>query len=280
MSDFDPPLAAIRALVARALAEDVGVMGDITSIATVAESAIGTGAFVPREPGVLAGTRAAGEVFAQVDPEVSVVWSAADGAAVGAGEVVGEVRGRLRSLLLAERTALNLLTHCSGIATTTAEFVRRAVPVRVRDTRKTIPGLRALQKAAVRAGGGVNHRDSLSDAVLIKDNHLSAIGIVDAVTQARACWPGRVIEVECDTLDQVADARAARADIVLVDNMTPDEVREAVKVLDGTAALEISGGITLDTVAEYANTGADYVAVGALTHSVRTLDIGLDIITG
>jgi nicotinate-nucleotide pyrophosphorylase (carboxylating) len=278
VSHFDPPPAALREIVERALAEDLGVSGDITSIACVPEDATAKGAFVAREAGVLAGTAAASEVFAQVDPAVTAVWAAVDGAGIEVGEHIGDVSGSLRSLLAAERTALNLLTHCSGIATATREFVRRAAPVLVRDTRKTLPGLRALQKAAVRAGGGVNHRDSLSDAVLIKDNHLSAVGVVDAVKQARAAWPGRIIEVECDTLEQVAQARTAEADIVLVDNMTPELVREAVAVLGGAARLEISGGITLETVADYASTGADYVAVGALTHSVRTLDIGLDII--
>lgn len=276
----DPPLPAVRAVVAVALAEDLGIMGDITSLATVDDAVIATGAFVAREAGVVAGTLAATEVFAQVDPEVRVSWSVADGDEIAAGRALGTVEGRLRSLLAGERTALNLLTHCSGIATATRAYVRAAAPLLVRDTRKTIPGLRALQKAAVRAGGGVNHRDSLSDAVLIKDNHLSATGLGDAIARARRAWPGRIVEVECDTLEQVAEAREAGADIVLVDNMAPEQVTEAVAILGSGAPVEISGGVTLESVGAYARTGARYVAVGALTHSVRTLDIGLDVTAG
>jgi nicotinate-nucleotide pyrophosphorylase (carboxylating) len=149
---------------------------------------------------------------------------------------------------------------------------------RVLDTRKTLPGLRALQKAAVRAGGGFNHRDSLSDAVLIKDNHLAALGVAKAIERARARWPNRIVEVECDTLDQVAEARAARPDVVLVDNMTPLEVREAVTLLQGVARVEVSGGISLETLGAYVESGADYISVGALTHSARALDIGLDVV--
>jgi nicotinate-nucleotide pyrophosphorylase (carboxylating) len=148
---------------------------------------------------------------------------------------------------------------------------------RILDTRKTLPGLRAVQRAAVRAGGGFNHRDSLSTAVLIKDNHLAALGLTKAVQRARARWPLRIVEVECDTLDQVAEARDAGVDIVMLDNMSPDEVRKAVEILEGCAKVEVSGRIDLDTVGAYAETGADFISVGALTHSVRVFDIGLDI---
>jgi nicotinate-nucleotide pyrophosphorylase (carboxylating) len=149
---------------------------------------------------------------------------------------------------------------------------------RILDTRKTLPGLRALQKAAVRAGGGFNHRDSLSDAVLIKDNHLAALGVARAVERARTRWPNRVVEVECDTLEQVTEARGARPDIVLLDNMTPEQVKEAVAILDGAARTEVSGRVAVEMVGPYAAAGVDYISVGALTHSVRTLDIGLDVV--
>jgi nicotinate-nucleotide pyrophosphorylase (carboxylating) len=150
--------------------------------------------------------------------------------------------------------------------------------VRVLDTRKTVPALRAAQKAAVRAGGGYNHRDSLSDAVLIKDNHLAVLGLTRAVERARARWPGRLIEVECETMDQVVEARNAGVDRVLLDNMNPDEVKEAVRLVEGFVKVEVSGGITLETVGVFAETGADFISIGALTHSVRALDIGLDIL--
>jgi nicotinate-nucleotide pyrophosphorylase (carboxylating) len=278
MTDFDPPLVVIREVVARALAEDVGLLGDITSIACIDDSARGSARFVAREPGVLAGTRAATEVFAQVDALVDVVWEQHDGDAIDDGTVLGRIRGPLRSMLLAERVALNLLSHCSGIATITRRCVNAVGPDGpvIRDTRKTLPGLRALQRSAVRAGGGHNHRDSLSDAVLIKDNHLAASGLTEAVQRARARWPGRVVEVECDALGQVKEARDAGADLVLLDNMQPGQVQEAVEVLDGACRVEVSGRVTLDSLPAYGRSGADFISMGALTHSVRALDIGLD----
>jgi nicotinate-nucleotide pyrophosphorylase (carboxylating) len=276
---LDPPVAAVREVVATALREDMGVLGDITSIACVAEDAYAQAHFVSRGEGVLAGTAAAAEVYRQLDPTVEVTWAEGDGASLGPGTHIGVLAGPLRSILGGERVALNLLQHCSGVATLTRRYVRAAHGnARILDTRKTLPGLRALQKAAVRAGGGFNHRDSLSDAVLIKDNHLAALGVAKAIERARARWPNRVIEVECDTLEQVAEAREARPDIVLVDNLEPDRVREAVELLDGIARVEVSGGVTLETVGAYADTGADFISVGALTHSVRALDIGLDVL--
>ena len=171
------------------------------------------------------------------------------------------------------------MCHCSGIATTTHRYVLAAHgKVRVLDTRKTLPGLRSIQRAAVRAGGGFNHRDSLSDAVLIKDNHVAATGIAKSIERARSVWPGRLIEVECDDLDQVAEARDAAADRVLLDNMSPDQVRVAVALLEGAVQVEVSGGVTLETIGAYADSGADFVSVGALTHSVPVFDIGLDIL--
>ncbi len=280
MSAFDPPAAALRSIVATALEEDLGLLGDITTVACVSEDALAEANFVARREGVLAGVAAAVEVFHQVDPAVTVSWRAGDGDAIEAGDVLGTVAGRLASILTGERVALNFLQHCSGIASLTRRYVRASRGnVRILDTRKTLPGLRAVQKAAVRAGGGFNHRDSLSGAVLIKDNHLAALDIAKAIERSRSRWPGRVVEVECDSIEQVRQARDARPDVVLVDNMTPQQVKEAVAILDGVARVEVSGGITLDTIGAYAETGADFISAGALTHSTRALDIGLDILT-
>jgi nicotinate-nucleotide pyrophosphorylase (carboxylating) len=277
-AEFDPPVSAIREVVGRALAEDLGVLGDLTSTALIPADATGTGHFVARRPGVLAGTATATEVFAQLDPAVTVEWTAADGDRLSADQRVGTVTGPLRSLLTGERSALNLLGHLSGIATLTRTYADAAGDrCRIRDTRKTTPGLRALEKAAVRAGGGANHRGNLSDAVLVKDNHLRHCTIADAIDRAQTRWPGVVVEVECDTLDQVAEAKAAGAALVLVDNMTPDEVAQAVGIAGGAFPIEVSGGVTLDTVAAYAAAGADLISVGALTHSAPVLDIGLDL---
>ncbi|HEV7536090.1 MAG TPA: carboxylating nicotinate-nucleotide diphosphorylase [Acidimicrobiia bacterium] len=282
--DFDPPVSAIREAVQRALAEDLGVLGDLTSNALIPGEAEGTGHFVARAAGVLAGTAVATEVFAQLDPAVVVRWAAADGDSLAAGQTVGSITGPLRSLLTGERSALNFLGHLSGVATLTrahVEAVAAAGPgagrARIRDTRKTTPGLRALEKAAVRAGGGANHRGNLSDAVLIKDNHLRRCSITEAVRRARERWPGAVVEVECDTLDQLVEAKTAGADLALVDNMTPDEVAKAVVLADGVLPIEVSGRVTLDTVAAYAAAGADLISIGALTHSAPVLDIALDL---
>ncbi len=278
MSNFDPPASVVAEVVAAALAEDIGLLGDLTSIACVRENQTATAAFVAREEGVLAGTALVDEVYRQIDPEIDVRWQLHDGDSVEIGAEIGVVAGRLQPVLTGERVALNFLCHCSGVATLTRRFVRAARgEVRILDTRKTLPGLRGVQRAAVRAGGGFNHRDSLSTAVLIKDNHLAALGLTKAVQRARARWPMRIIEVECDTLEQVAEARDAGVDVVMVDNMSPDEVRKAVEIIEGCAKVEVSGRIDLDTVGAYAETGADFISVGALTHSVRVFDIGLDI---
>ena len=276
--DFDPPTSAVKEAVTRALAEDLGVLGDLTSTALIPSDAAGTAHFVSRRPGVLAGTAVATEVFAQLDPAVTLTWAATDGDHLEPGQRLGTVSGPLRSLLTGERSALNFLGHLSGIATVTAAYVAAAGDrARIRDTRKTRPGLRALEKAAVRAGGGANHRGNLSDAVLIKDNHLRRCSIAEAIERAQSRWPGVVVEVECDTLDQVAEAKAAGATLVLVDNMTPDEVARAVGIAGGAFPIEVSGRVTLDTVAAYAAAGADLISVGALTHSAPVLDIGLDL---
>jgi nicotinate-nucleotide pyrophosphorylase (carboxylating) len=279
MTEFDPPRPFVRAAVERALAEDLGVLGDITSIACVGDDQTAVAAFVARDEGVLAGTALATETYAQVDANIATKWQVRDGEAVDAGIELGQVSGNLQAILTGERTALNFLCHCSGIATLTRRYVRATHGnARILDTRKTIPGLRAAQRAAIRAGGGFNHRDSLSDAILLKDNHLAVLGIASAVERARSRWPGRTVEVECESKEQIADALAAGVDRIMLDNMTPDEVRDAVALVDGQAKLEVSGRITLETVGAYADAGVDYISVGALTHSVRVLDIGLDIL--
>ena len=264
-------------VVAAALAEDLGPLGDLTASLLPPRATVAAD-IVPRASGVLAGSAAAHEAFAQVDPRIAVIWTASDGDVVGAGAPVARVEGPLTSVLTAERTALNFLCHLSGIATLTRRYVDAAAGrAAIRDTRKTTPGLRALEKAAVRAGGGVNHRGNLSDGVLVKDNHLAGMSIEDAVAAARRLWPGRTVQVECDDVDQLKQALSAGADLVLLDNMSPAEVRAAVEVVNKRCLVEVSGGVTLDTVAAYAATGADLIAVGALTHSAPILDIGLDL---
>ena len=284
MHDAHPPITAVREAVARALAEDLQPLGDLTSLLLPPELTA-TAVFVPRHDGVVAGRRCADETFRQVDPSLAVVWSVDDGDRVTAGQKLAEVSGTLASILTAERTALNFLGHLSGIATLTARFVAAAQEagggLRVWDTRKTTPGLRALEKAAVRAGGGANHRGNLSEWVLLKDNHLELMPITDAVAAARRRWPGRTVQVECTDGGMVREAVAAGADILLLDNMTPDQVREVVAEVRSAHAhrplIEISGSVDLSTIAAYAGTGADLVSIGALTHSAPVLDIGLDI---
>ncbi len=280
-------MLAVREAVTRALAEDLTPLGDLTS-ALLPPALQATALFVPRADGVLAGRRCAAEALRQVDDALEVEWSADDGDAVRAGKEFARVTGPLAPILTAERTALNFLGHLSGIATLTARFVEAVTAaggrLRVWDTRKTTPGLRALEKAAVRAGGGANHRGNLSDWVLLKDNHLELFGITAAVTNARQRWPGRTVHVECGDLDQVREATAAGADALLLDNMTPEEVRAVVADVradhPGRPLLEISGTVSLDTIGAYATTGADLVSIGALTHSAPVLDIGLDVVAG
>ena len=281
--DMHPPAHAVEAAVRLALAEDLTPLGDLSS-ALLTPGTHATAEFVPRADGVLAGRDCVDETFRQIDGHVRLDWSVVDGDAVSTGQVIGRVHGELASVLTAERTALNFLSHLSGIATLTHRFVVATDGrARVWDTRKTTPGLRALEKAAVRAGGGANHRGNLSDWVMLKDNHLAALGIADGVKRARERWPGRTVHVECATPEQVQEAVTAGADAILLDNMTPDEARAAVAAVrdaGGTCLIEASGGITLDTVAEFAATGVDLVSVGALTNSAPVLDIGLDIRTG
>ncbi len=263
-------------VVAAALAEDLGPLGDITS-ALLPGGAKARARLVPRAAGVLAGRDAAAETFRQVDGALALVWLGVDGDGLTAGQPFATVEGRLASILTAERTALNFLCHLSGVATLTRRYVEAARPAQIRDTRKTTPGLRALEKAAVRAGGGANHRGSLSDGVLVKDNHLGGMTIEEAAAAARRTWPGRTVQVECDRIDQVAAAVAAGADLVLLDNMPPSEVASCVQLVAGACLVEVSGGVTLDNVAAYAAAGADLISVGALTHSAPVLDIGVDL---
>jgi nicotinate-nucleotide pyrophosphorylase (carboxylating) len=245
-----------------------------------------------RVAGVLAGTGCATETFRQVDERIEVEWTVLEGTLVDARTVVGRVRGPLSSILTAERTALNFLGHLSGIATRVRALVvvlRNAggddAP-RVWDTRKTTPGLRALEKAAVRAGGGRNHRGNLSDWVMLKDNHLTEVGITDGVARARDLWPGRTIHVECERPEQVKEAVSAGADAILLDNMSPQLVEQCVRMVHDAGLgqrrplLEISGGVTLENAPTYARTGADMISSGSLTNSAPVLDIGLDIRPG
>jgi nicotinate-nucleotide pyrophosphorylase (carboxylating) len=275
---LDP--TAVTALVRAALDEDLADGVDATTTATVPPSLVGTAGIVARAPGVIAGLPVAAAVF-ETFPGVTITYDAADGDRIGAGTAVLRVEGPVRGLLTAERTALNLLCHLSGIATLTRRWVDAVAGTgaAIRDTRKTMPGLRALEKYAVRSGGGVNHRMSLSDAALVKDNHVVAAGGVAAAFAAvRAMFPGLPVEVECDTVAQVSEAVAAGADLILCDNMDDDALRAAVAVTRRTGVrVEASGGLTLDRAREVASTGVDYLAVGALTHSVPALDLGLDL---
>src|SRR5947209_7897978 len=242
MNDVHPPLPAVREAVARALAEDLLPMGDVTG-ALIPIDILMRAEVMAREEGVLAGRLCATEAFAQVDPAVVVTWLLDDGEELEAGAHIATVEGPLPSVLSAERTALNFLCHLSGVASLTRRYVRAtAGHARIRDTRKTTPGLRSLEKAAVRAGGGVNHRGSLSDGVLVKDNHLGGLSIEAAVRRARLRWPGRSVQVECDTQGQLDEALTAETDLVLLDNMSPSEVAECVKIVDGRCLVEVSGG--------------------------------------
>lgn len=281
MPGFDPPVEVVQAAVKLALAEDVGPEGDLTS-SLVPPGNI-TAEITARDSGRLAGRACAAEVFRQVDLSVTVQWHAADGDPVIPGRCLAVVVGPRASVLTAERTALNFLSHLSGIATEVSRYVAAAASAdegraRIRDTRKTTPGLRVLEKAAVRAGGGDNHRMGLSEWVMFKDNHLAGMSIADGVAAARRSWPDRIVYVECDQIEQVEEALAAGADALLLDNMTPDEVQACVAQAAGhDCLLEVSGGITLETVAEYAATGVDFISVGRITNSAPVLDVALDV---
>ena len=276
---LDP--AYVESLVRATVAEDLGGGVDVTSAATVPPEQRSTLDLVTRAEGVAAGVPVAAAVFDAVsegDAEVTVVRS--DGSRVSPGDVLVTATGRTQDLLTAERTALNLLCHLSGVATATARWADalEGTGCRVRDTRKTTPGLRILEKYAVRCGGGVNHRMFLSDAALVKDNHVVAAGgVAAAFDKVRAMWPGLPVEVEVDSLAQLDEVLAAGADLVLLDNFTVEQMRQAVARTAGRARLEASGGLSLDVATAVAQTGVDYLAVGALTHSAPVLDIGADL---
>jgi nicotinate-nucleotide pyrophosphorylase (carboxylating) len=283
---LDP--AQVAAFVAAALDEDLAGGTDVTTAATVRADARGRADLVARAAGVVAGLPVAEAVFAlsravsgsAAAASVAVSAALADGDRVSAGQAVLTVGGPVAAILTAERTALNLLCHLSGIATLTRQWVDAVAGTgaRIRDTRKTLPGMRALQKYAVRCGGGVNHRMSLADAALIKDNHVAAAGSVGAAFGAVRARTAVPVEVECDTLDQVSEALAAGADLILLDNFTVPEMADAVRLAGGRAMLEASGGLRLGQARAVAETGVDYLAVGALTHSAPALDIGLDLL--
>jgi nicotinate-nucleotide pyrophosphorylase (carboxylating) len=278
---FVSPLE-IEDAVTRALAQDLGRAGDITSIATVPEDTRGRAVVIARKAGTVSGLPLVAAAFRRLAPQIGIEPHGRDGTAVEAGTKLLTVSGDARAILSAERTALNFLGHLSGIATATAAFVARIAHTKARIvcTRKTTPGLRALEKYAVRCGGGFNHRFGLDDAMLIKDNHIAVAGGIRAVlTRAKAAAGHLVkIEIEVDSLDQLHEVLdVGLADVVLIDNFDPAAMRKAVAMVAGRLVIEASGGITLDSAAAIAETGVDYLSSGALTHSVQNLDIGLDI---
>jgi nicotinate-nucleotide pyrophosphorylase (carboxylating) len=269
-------------IVAMAMREDLGAAGDITTETTIASDVSATAEFRTRQPGAIAGIDVARYVFEVFDPELKFETRVSDGDRVEAGRVLAVVEGKARSILSAERTALNLLGRMSGVASQTALLVDavEGTGARISDTRKTMPGLRALDKYAVRMGGGVNHRFGLYDAVLIKDNHIAAVGsITTAVESVRARFGHTVtVEVEVETLSQLEELLETDTDTVLLDNMAPMELAEAVEMVSGRMTTEASGGVTLDTVRDIAEAGVDVISVGWITHSAPQLDIGLDFV--
>jgi nicotinate-nucleotide pyrophosphorylase (carboxylating) len=272
----------IDAAVTRALAEDLGRAGDVTAIATIPEETSARASVVARAAGVIAGLPLVAATFAKLAPEIDIAANMRDGASVAAKSELMTVTGPARAMLAAERTALNLLGRLSGVATATHEFVRRisGTHARICCTRKTTPGLRALEKYAVRCGGGFNHRFGLDDAMLIKDNHIAVAGGIRAVLERARAAAGHLVkvEIEVDTLEQLREVLdVGLADAVLLDNMDAATMRKAVEMVDGRCPLEASGGITLDTIAGIAKTGVDYISSGWITHSAPQLDVALDI---
>jgi nicotinate-nucleotide pyrophosphorylase (carboxylating) len=279
-----PPLPQVRAIIQRALDEDIG-SGDVTTDHSVPADQWSRGVLLARQDGVLCGGRVFAETFRMIDPAAKVELLVPDGARVGKGDVAARVEGPTRVLLTGERTALNFVQRLSGIATATAAFVARlhGLSTKVIDTRKTTPGLRLLEKYAVRAGGGHNHRFNLADAVLLKDNHLAALrsrglALADAVRAIRQRVPHTMrVEVEVTSLEQIDPALAGGADIILLDNMSNEEMRAAVRRIGGRVLTECSGNVTLETVRERAETGVDLISSGALTHSAMAVDFSLEI---
>ncbi|QUS56936.1 carboxylating nicotinate-nucleotide diphosphorylase [Pseudovibrio brasiliensis] len=277
-------LIVVDDAVKAALLEDFGRAGDITSQATIPSEAMATGVIAARKDGVLAGIDLALSAFRQVDPNLNVTVLAQDGDKLVPGTIIARIHGPARALLTAERVALNFLSHLSGIATATNAFQRKVshTNATIVCTRKTTPGLRSFEKYAVRCGGGMNHRFGLDDAILIKDNHIAvAGGVIPAIESARA-FAGHLvrIEVEVDTLDQLKEALTAKPDVVMLDNMGPDLLKQAVEINNGQAVLEASGTVTLSTVQEIAEAGVDIISSGWITHSAPILDLGLDIEIG
>jgi nicotinate-nucleotide pyrophosphorylase (carboxylating) len=280
--DLLPP-DLVNRLVQEALVEDIGP-GDATTLALIPPEANAVALVRTREAIVVAGLQLAEAAFRRLSPNITIKWHTRDGKSEPAGSTLLEVSGSARAILSAERVALNFVQRLCGIATLTASYVRAVIdcPVQILDTRKTTPGWRQLEKYAVKCGGGVNHRMGLFDLIMIKDNHLAALrhepdgSIAAAVRRARAAHPHLRVEVEADNLEQVQQAVDARADIILLDNMDPAKLREAVKRVAGRCETEASGGVTLANVRALAETGVDYISVGALTHSARAVDIGLD----
>lgn len=267
-------------LIRLALAEDLGDAGDVTTDAVIPEAATGRAALIAKQDCVLAGTEVFEAIFARVAPSVSVAWHAKDGDPVRDGQIVAHVEGSLRAIITGERTALNFIQRLSGVATLARRFVERASApsVEIRDTRKTTPGMRMLEKAAVRAGGGTNHRMGLFQGIFLKDNHIAACGgIRRAIERARASRPSLEVQIECETLEQVREAVDAGADELLLDNMDIATLRESVRVVAGRARTEASGGVSLDTVSEIAAAGVDAVSAGALTHSAPSMDLSLEL---
>ena len=282
--NYSPWQRQIRLIVTQALAEDLAA-GDVTTTALISPELEGQGIITVEEEGILAGIEVAEEVFRQVDPGIHFEKLAFDGEKLSPGKAVAQVSGKAASILQAERTALNFLQHLSGIATETRRYVEAVsgTKAKILDTRKTVPGLRLLEKYAVRVGGGQNHRRSLGDGILIKDNHLAALrsqglGIGEVVKIARQNAPHTLkIEVEVETLEQVEEALRAGADVIMLDNMPLDQMRQAVELVQGRALIEASGGINLGNVRKVAETGVDFISVGALTHSIRALSFSLSL---
>jgi nicotinate-nucleotide pyrophosphorylase (carboxylating) len=284
MNDFfNPPIVSVNDAVKKALEEDFGLLGDLSSD-LLSSDIKAQGCFIARESGVLAGTLCVLKAAEYVDTDLKVDFKKVDGETVNAGEQFGLIIGTLQSILSVERVALNFLGLLSGIASITNKYVQICKEVNpnisIVDTRKTLPGLRALSKAAVRAGGGKNHRGNLSDGILIKDNHLALMSMEELITKARRMWPYKMVEVECETFNQVKQAIELNADIIMLDNMEVELAKKCVDFIRDQSLntlIEISGGINLENVALYAQLGPDFISIGSLTHSVKTLDISLEI---
>ena len=274
------PAPLVDAAISTALAEDLGLLGDITTNATVAADTKSEAEIAARKPGVVSGLQLAEAAFRALDPHVAFEIVTADGGTISAGSVIARVKGNARAILTAERVALNFMGRMSGIATLTRRYsdAIKGTHAKIADTRKTTPGLRAFEKYAVRCGGGQNHRTGLFDAVLIKDNHIVAAGGLSKAIEAARSLAGHMvkIEVEVDTLEQLKEVLGHKVDAVLLDNMTPATLTKAVKLVAGRCLTEASGGVNLDTVRAIAETGVDLISVGALTHSAPVLDLGLD----